>query len=454
MPMIRELLAYSVVSVSLIWCYRRLKELLGRMTQDAEAETAEYVGERSPGGMLSAPQNPALSRFHSTHSSPSTAQPPQVSSIRPFRGGQATQIDVEEERNTVGASSSFYLRVRLMLEKAHIFEQLPPVASTSRPTTTFRIFRHRDHRSEPNHFRLLISRSFIRGTIRHGYEFEEENVMKLVQPSQFGRTRIRIPSVSQVMKDAVAPLSMDEQHGPVEVLSESVLRCEEYDDWPGSQYFTANLEAFSAWELSENPHVDDIESLCPPDGWQAKLGNKQLPYPVLRHFWFEGFSSDFQLDPKFVAHLPFQQLVHVSLHNIMISFDDCLKLISNCPDLHTLSLHGKIGEGQVVDGLFGQSHKVPLVSKLHTRMTRLEIHGCEVNVLPFLTRLQFSLVSANILVLDIPVLGARRLDATGISDWLLEQAISELWFPLALQTHPTIVPIVQYPEVRETIRWL
>ncbi|KAK7038796.1 hypothetical protein VNI00_010684 [Paramarasmius palmivorus] len=297
---------------------------------------------------------------------------------------------------------------------------------------------------DPNDYRLWLRHPSVKGTFEFEYDFRTTHRVRDLFPEmenfRGNNFRIRIPNFFQTAIDILDSFVGERSEGHMDnrdavALSEAVVQCDADDHrWSatsGWTYVPAGNIAPRAVVHDSDLHSFDQEA--------------QIRAPSLRQFAFKGISFQQQdhsvLLPSEVNHLPFNELICIRLENMQISFNDCRKVVDQCPLLETMYLvGGDIGkpdtEWDKQNGLFNDR---TVGNHVSTSLTRLEIHGCNVDIWPLLQGLTFRPAPQRTIVLNLSVEGANHLKPTINARRL--KGISELQFPGSLLLHPNIVNI-------------
>ncbi|ESK88856.1 hypothetical protein Moror_17056 [Moniliophthora roreri MCA 2997] len=384
---------------------------------------------------------------------PSTGMPSSIHSIplpssgRPIVKTKVTagKVTVDmERRRASGCINNLYFRVRLPSEysiQSHLDIYEPRVESSR-----YKVFcRGSVVDSNANDTALWVVHPLIKGTIALRFDFDKSDVLELFPELNelTGTSRIRIPNVFQTLTDMInslagkSELPMEEVSGVSEVMLE-------YD---ASDRYRSFLEPDGDWvpiparTLHDLTKAESKDLRCPTDdnGQREMIPKEErlLMIPVPRRFIFKAESGfdDIPLALCDINKLPFTELTHVSLENVQISFDDCRKLISRCPNLQTLRLLGPhIGGGGAGQDLFGA---VDIGLKVPTCLKRLEIRGSNYNVWTLIRGL---LLQDTVLILKLSTLGLDKLNPTDIIRTL--QNVSSFLIPNNVRSHPNVEKIV------------
>ncbi|ESK87441.1 hypothetical protein Moror_11616 [Moniliophthora roreri MCA 2997] len=383
--------------------------------------------------------------LHTTRQPPSRLHSSAVSlpGVRPHQVPRIHHLD-EDRELPLGAHVKIIHDLDHVNHRHHLYFRAsltPHPILTTNPAHGHAIkFRMLRMSGMPSFFRLLVSRVLIRGTATLGYDIVSHPAGDLL-PSESdlsGKCEIRIPTPLQMLKDVASSLFEDDSlglRGPVETLPDIPTLQADNHLCPSEAMDLVNVDVV---ELPKKVEAFEIVDNKPSrEAWGSDL--HVVSVPVLRRFHFEGIpSASVHLDLNDVKQLPLSQLTHVTLKDVQISFNDCLKLVSQCPQLRSLCLYGRIGEGDSTPGLFGEM--VRSDEYVVTRMRRLEIHGCAVEVKPLFNQLDFRQLEG--LVLNLASRGIEQMTAASL-DFLPLETLKELRFPKTSMAHPNVLAIVQ-----------
>ncbi|KAK7038755.1 hypothetical protein VNI00_010640 [Paramarasmius palmivorus] len=368
-----------------------------------------------------------LSRLHSSLSTAPGIPPPHIPRVlvdaKTIDLPSGARIDVEYRYRATESFSHVYFRVWLEYP-SFLSTPLQPLP------TTFSIFRDPSDPTNSSKFRLFFSRPLIRfghnlGKATLGYAFVEQPIQGYfapIPPILFKSGCICVPRPEQVLKDVITSVVAPPElaypvHGGVDTLPSAVLSRE----GSRTQHLANNVEGMAGIPAGHLPKEVDalrIEGDRAQDEWIAMMDGKHVVVPEVRRFIFEAMEDSEPGKPPMLYGLPndlkllpLEQLTHVTLNGVHITFDDCVQLISRCPKLDTLCLGGSgIGSPKAacVESIFGEDSTVrDTRGQISTRMRRLEIHRCDVDVRPLVRQLK--LMAKGDLVLNVSSKGAKAL---------------------------------------------